>query len=459
MKNTSVFVAIPLMWGLVSLSGCGNPAADTKPQSSTSTSSSTSTALTTTKADVGDVAQPAPETTNIRGWRRDGTGRFLDATSLPEQPFSAPVPTEWNAETPPTEWDEKKFKWRTPVDGSNSTPVVISGKVFVTSEKSLLTCLDRTNGQILWKKTHNAEDVPAEFKDKVKERLDGQSDAGFATPTPVCGNEGVFVVFGSGVICRYDLDGNRKWFRFIEPVGLHYGSSASPLLGDGKLVVSLDGLAALDAQTGSTVWEHKDVENAYGTPAFMTLGQTRVIVTPTGFVVRLSDGKVLDKDIAPDLSGDEFSISPIVQDDVVYFIDRTCTAVKLTLQGDTVQHKQLWPAELEEAAYGSPVIHDGLIFAVGKSGHYSVLDARDGKKLLDKDMDDLPPDIYPSLSVAGHYLYISNDKGLTVVLEASKEYKEVHRNQLPEGSGACLNFDGPDLFLRAGDFLYCIGPK
>lgn len=360
-----------------------------------------------------------------------------------------------------------------------SSPTVFGGKVFVTSNKAILSCLDRTNGKQLWRKTLNPEDVPADFQEKLKEGLAGQPAAGMATPTPICDGAGVYVVFGAGAIARYDLEGNRKWFKYIEPVGLGYGQSSSPVLADGKLVVYLDGMAGLDAQTGKTVWENKDIDKAYGSPVLMTLGTTNVVITPVGAVVRVSDGKVLAKEIAPDLGGDEFSISPLVHGDIVYYINRSSNAVKLSLQGDTVTAKTVWSSDLEENAFGSPVFYNGMIFACGKTAHYSVLDAKDGKRVMvnpkdGKTVDDwvmemapaggqaqemMNANVYPSATVAGKYLYLSNDQGQTFVLEPTKEYKEVHRNQLPEGSGACLTFDGPDLFIRGGDFLYCFTAK
>jgi hypothetical protein len=65
--------------------------------------------------------------------------------------------------------------------------------------------------------------------------------------------------------------------------------------------------------------------------------------------------------------------------------------------------------------------------------------------------------VYPSVTVAGKYVYLSNDHGQTFVLDASNTLKEIQRNRLPEGSGASLFFDGPDVFIRGGDYLYCVG--
>src|SRR5262249_21217710 len=153
-------------------------------------------------------------------------------------------------------------------------------KVIATAERAALVCLDRATGKQLWSKTLTEADAPAELKEKVKSGLDGQAQAGMATPTPICDGQNVYVVFGSGVIACFDMKGERKWFKYIEPVGLGYGQSSSPVLADDKLIVYLDGMAALDTKTGKTVWENKEVDKAYGSPVLMTLGQTKLIITP-----------------------------------------------------------------------------------------------------------------------------------------------------------------------------------
>ena len=71
---------------------------------------------------------------------------------------------------------------------------------------------------------------------------------------------------------------------------------------------------------------------------------------------------------------------------------------------------------------------------------------------------DLSPNIYPSLALAGPYLYLGNDSGDWAVIDASRQYKEVAQNGLPGGSGASPVFAGSHLFLRGGAILYCIGP-
>ena len=198
----------------------------------------------------------------------------------------------------------------------------------------------------------------------------------------------------------------------------------------------------------------------------MTLGDTPVVVTPLGVVVRARDGAALATEIAEDLGGDEYGISPVASGDVVYLGDRNTSAVRLELRGDRVLAKKLWSAELPNSAYASPVVSSGLYFYVGKRAEYSILDAATGATVLERllklapaggeDPDHGHANVYPSLCAADGKLYIGNDVGQTFVLEATREYREVARNELPEGSGATPALAGSSLFIRAGESVYCI---
>src|SRR6185436_4928371 len=131
-------------------------------------------------------------------------------------------------------------------------------------------------------------------------------------------------------------------------------------------------------------WQSPEAEETYGTAVRMNLSDTPVVVTPLGVVVRARDGRVLAKEIAEELGGDEYGISPVASGDVVYLGDRNTSAVRLELKGDKVLPKNLWSAEMPNASYASPVVRSGLFFYVGKLAEYSVLDAATGKPVLER---------------------------------------------------------------------------
>jgi outer membrane protein assembly factor BamB len=132
--------------------------------------------------------------------------------------------------------------------------------------------------------------------------------------------------------------------------------------------------------------------------------------------------------------------------------------VKLSYTEGRLKHQKLWEQELPGDVIASPVVKDGLLHVVPfSSPDFRVLDAKTGAVLLEKELD-IDPNVYPSLALAGGWLYVGNDEGAMLVLDPGRDYKEVRRNRLPKGSGASPAFSGAHLFLRGGDFLYCIGP-
>jgi hypothetical protein len=382
-------------------------------------------------------AGPAPQArsgTSV-GWRRDGSGHFPDVT-------------------PPTEWSEKKnIKWQVIVGTGASSPVVSGDRVFVASEPGALVCLDRATGKPKWKADLKA-DLPGEIRGKLRPPV-GTKD--FLRATPVTDGKNVYVSLGDGLVACHAIDGTRRWVQMVEPAGLSYGPSASPLLVEDKLIVDSIHLKALEAATGKLIWEARGTEPHYGTPAVLSLEGAAFVVTAKGAVVRVSDGAVLLREIAAGVGGDQ-APTPIVQDDIVYFACKTATAVKLGFKDGKLRAVKLWERPLPGDMIASPILHEGMLFTIpGAMPEYRVLDGKTGEILLQKALD-LSTNFYPSLCRAGKYLFLGNDKGDMIVLEPGREYKEVARNDLPDGSPASPAFAGPNLFLRGGDVLYCIGP-
>ncbi len=382
------------------------------------------------------------------GFRGDGSGLYPDSH-------------------PPAEWGEtKNVRWRTRVGKGFSSPVFSNGCLYVTSDPPALTCVDAATGAIRWTAPLGSGDLPPELQTKVKAAEKAQTSCGLAAPTPVADDSGVVALFGTGLVACYSPDGRRRWLRQVEPAKRSYGHSSSPLLVAGRLLVNVRHLTALEPGTGTIQWQCPEAGETYGTPVRMTLGDTAVVVTPLGVVVRVRDGAVLAKEIAEDLGGEEYGISPVASGDVVYLGDRNTTAVRLELRGDQLLTRKLWSAEMPTGSYASPVVWSGLFFYAGKSAEYSVLDAATGAIVLERQLLLAPAggdakerengNLYPSLCVADGKLFVGDDSGQTLVLEATRASKEVARNRLPEGSGSTPALEGSSMYLRAGEYLYCL---
>ena len=65
--------------------------------------------------------------------------------------------------------------------------------------------------------------------------------------------------------------------------------------------------------------------------------------------------------------------------------------------------------------------------------------------------------IEPMIKTKDKAVSDNSNKGDMVVLDPTREAKEVAKNKFKEGSGATPVFSGKDMFLRDGERLYCIG--
>jgi outer membrane protein assembly factor BamB len=163
------------------------------------------------------------------------------------------------------------LRWRVPLDTGHSTPVLNSGRIFLTGcrpgSKELATvALDAKTGQTLWRRAVSAE------------RIEQTHPIGSpATATSACDGQRLFVFFGSyGLVC-YGLDGKTIWEHPLGPFQDEYGAGSSPVLIDGRLILNQDHdidsfLAAFDCATGKKLWKtaRPDAVRSYSTPAVWT---------------------------------------------------------------------------------------------------------------------------------------------------------------------------------------------
>jgi outer membrane protein assembly factor BamB len=436
------------------------------------------------------------------GWRTDGSGIY---------PKAEP-PLEWS----PT----KNVLWSTTMPYGVAHPVPLGQRVFVCAEPATLLCLDRDSGKILWQKTssYSELEIAADVREKLKDELaetaeltkkqssirkerdtlrrsldkdkaakeeinekmkpfDKQIDeiekekkkltvavrytqpgtdgtAGYTAATPVTDGKEIFVVYGNGLTACYDLEGNRKWLKLIEHSNASFAHSGSPILVAGKLLIHYTDLVALDPKTGEEVWRLKH-PTSHGTPLATKIGDVDVVVTPRGALVRAEDGKLLAQGGYSSCG----SNSPILQDRIVYSVHGSATAVRLPeALAETIKKPDVvWKGNAKGGGYwfSSPVLHDGLFYAASDQGVLTVLDAATGKLVYEENLR-MGGSTYPSISLAGPYLYISSDNGTTVVVQPGREYKELGRNKL-EPFRSSLVFEGKRVYIRTEKHLYCIG--
>jgi hypothetical protein len=433
------------------------------------------------------------------GWRTDATGRYPDAKPV----------LEWST-TKHVLWKMKTPSW------SNATPVLAGEYLFITAEPTTLVCVRATDGEILWQKTNTYADLlgpegwAAEQENLAKaKQLRGQigklrreerkvrramrkkpKDAalkkklgdlrkqaaelgkelakvdtylrpsthktnGYASCTPVVDGRRVYVLFGTGVAACYDLDGTRRWITLVEKPTAGWGHSSSPVLAGDTLVAMVRSLIGLDKTTGKVLWQ-TPAKSAWGSPVVTRVGNVDVVVTPNGDVVRARDGEAL----ARKLSRLTYC-APIVHDGVAYFIEHGGRAVKLSPAPDAgVKTEPLWTTKpKKDRYYASPVLHEGLLYAINQKTHFSVIDAKDGKVVHEKRLNfGKKGQAYQSVVLAGDHLFLSREDGTTAVLSPGREPKVVAENPFETFRGSIV-CDGDRFYIRGVKHLYCIGKQ
>jgi len=160
---------------------------------------------------------------------------------------------------------EKNVVWQVEVPRGHSSPCLWGDKIFLTGqdgEKLVTLCLNRGTGKELWRAA-----APV-AKLETTHRIGSP-----AAPTPCADGERVYVYFGSFGVIAYDFAGKEVWRKELPAPVVEFGTGASPLLAEGKVILVADQdmgshLLALDAKTGAQVWrtERPEFRRSFSTP-------------------------------------------------------------------------------------------------------------------------------------------------------------------------------------------------
>lgn len=402
----------------------------------------------------------------------------------------------------PTKWSpEENIKWKTPLPGAGcSSPIVVAGKIFVTcysgygetrnnvgDKKDLkrhVVCIDQASGKELWSKTLDGTDNEDTFTGI------GVTAHGYASHTPVCDGESLFVFLGKGGVIAYDLDGEELWKKDVgdQSDSKKWGSAASPVVCDDLLIVPAvaesRAVFGLDKKTGEERWScpSKAMDNTWSTPMVIKVDDDRtdiVVGVPNElWAINADTGKLawLASGVANEQTG--FYTSPVISDGIVYASvggrsGGGSIAVRTGGKKDVTDSHVNWKSKTS-ASFSSPVVFGGQMFTVARGGFMEISDAKTGKnlkKIRFKSSDSSRPKNaggggrfgspdYGSPIIAGDKLYFTKGNGETFVFNADAECEQIAANKLTDDSeifsGTPAISDGK-LYIRSSKFLYCVG--
>ena len=345
-----------------------------------------------------------------------------------------------------------------------SSPVVWGGRVFLSGgdESSCeVMCFDTASGKMQWKTA-----VPKTTGSDEKAEVPDQ--CGMAAATVATDGLRVYAMFANGDLAAFNFDGAVAWAKRLATPKNPYGHATSLLTWQDRVIVQFDQgdaddklskLYAFDGATGEVAWEQPRPTGAsWATPiTFDAAGKSQVITLAVPWVISYAaqDGaelwraEVLDGEVTPSpifAGGTLFVPSPSVK----------LQTIRPDGSGDVTKTHLGWVAQDGIPDVTSPVCNGELVFVCDSGGVVTCYDAKDGKKLWQKDLED---GCKASPSVAGSHLCLITAKGTLIMLAAAREFKEEARSELGEQVFASPAFAQNKMFVRGVKHLICVGAK
>jgi outer membrane protein assembly factor BamB len=381
----------------------------------------------------------------------------------------------------PIRWSQtENIAWKLPMPAfSGSTPIVWGTRIFLNVAHDLrsaepvtlhLWCVDREKGTRIWERPLGGGNH--------QERKQNMS-----SPSPVTDGKRVWVMTGTGMLKAFDFTGKELWARDIQKdygrFGLNWGYGSSPLLhGDALFVQVLHGMRTRDASyllridgaSGRTIWRVErptqarfESPDAYTTPALLAYGSATEIVVTGGDAVTGHDpatGRELWRanGLNPYNDGSyRIVASPVVHGDLIVAPtrERPMLVLKAGGRGDVSRSHVLWSFN-----YGpdvpTPVTDGTYVYVINDRGIMWCLDARTGKEVYGRQR--LRPSTYSASPVlADGRIYVTNEDGLTSVVNAGPTFRILAENDFDDYVLSSPAISDGQIFIRTAKFLYCVG--
>jgi outer membrane protein assembly factor BamB len=379
----------------------------------------------------------------------------------------------------PLTWSERtNVRWKTAIHGRGwSSPVVLDNQVWVstaTEDGRRLSALaiDRDSGRVL----HDLELF------RVEDPQYAHPFNSYASPTPVIEPGRVYVTFGSPGTAAIDTrTGKVIWERRDLECNHFRGAGSSPILFRNLLIMHFDGsdqqyVAALDKNSGKTVWRTKrsvdfkdlgpdgkpqadgDFRKAFATPHIIDVGGTPVLVSLGSKATYGYDpltGKELWRVEEP--SAFSSSTRPVIGHGLVFYPTGFPTGQLLAIRpdgrGDATATHIAWRVSRGVPSKPSLLLVGDLLFMIGDAGIATCLEAKTGREVW---RARIGGSFSASPIFADGRIYFFSEEGITTVIEAAREYKQLAQNTLDEGFMSSPAVDGRALIVRTRTHLYAI---
>ncbi|MDP6445246.1 MAG: PQQ-binding-like beta-propeller repeat protein, partial [Pirellulaceae bacterium] len=298
--------------------------------------------------------------------------------------------------------------------------------------------------------------------------------------TPTSNGERVVVWHGSAGLYCYDMRGNELWAIDLGDFLHQWGYGTSPVIYNDRVILNTGPgkeifIAAIDLSSGKTIWRTPEPQEGDGekntsgkymgswaTPLIERVnGEPQVICTlPTrvnGYDPK--SGKLIwSCEGISGKRGDLAYSSPLVRNGF-------CVATggyrgpSIGFEIQTGNLNSAWRVDENPQSIGSGMFIDDDHYVMANAGPatFQCIAAKTGEVVW-KESPKGGKNYWGSIVSGGGHMYVTNQRGDTVVFEPSTEkLKVVQVNKLGESSNSTPAIADGQIFIRTFQHLYCIG--
>ncbi|HEY5911054.1 MAG TPA: PQQ-binding-like beta-propeller repeat protein [Verrucomicrobiae bacterium] len=359
--------------------------------------------------------------------------------------------------------------WKTPIhDLGWSSPVIWEKQVWLTTatedgHRMFAICVDAESGRVV-------QDVKV-FDTEQPEHV--ASVNSYASPTSAIEAGRVYVHFGTyGTACLDTHDGKILWSRRDLNCDHHEGPGASLMVDVSRLYFTVDGrdvqyVVALDKTTGRTAWKTTrsvdysafpiNCRKAFCTPILIDVDGRRQLFSPGAKAMFAYDPETGAELWKARYNGWSMVPRPLFGHGLLYVITDyerpELWAVRPGGHGDVTETHVAWKVVKDMPATASLLLVGDLLYMVNDQGFALCLEAGTGTVVW---RERLKGKHSASPIYAADRIYFFSEKNLTTVITTGREFRVLAENQLDDRLMATPAVAGNAFILRSKTHLYRI---
>ena len=333
-----------------------------------------------------------------------------------------------------------KIRWRHPVGGGFSSPVVARGRVFVfdveltkPTSRERLHCFEEKTGKVLW--VFRYEEHYGEWT-FVPERGAGP------TATPIVEGGRIYTVGANGYVHCLDVKTGKVFWKknlWQEYTVEEMGCRPSPLI-EGSLLIVFTGakpgatVLALDKLTGKEVWKALDEHASNSSPIVINSGGRRQLIVWTDKSLASIDptsGHIFWRELMNTSNNDDVATP-------VFWGNRLLVSgLMLELGGDPPTSKFLWPENRVPSKRilsntSTPTAQGEYIYSCRSHGDLVCLEASTGRQIWSTNSVTTKKNgASINITPQGDGFFLFTDEGNLIRARLSPAgYKEISRSHL-----------------------------